>query len=84
MIIVLLTLFTVPRCFIVIFFNKCVICSGAMIINGWMKLESEVLQGGMNFTAESEAVIDFKTDVDFSNMPFKMCLQMMRPPLQYK
>ncbi|CAC5371519.1 unnamed protein product [Mytilus coruscus] len=58
--------------------------NGAMIINGWMKLESEVLQGGMNFTAESEAVIDFKTDVDFSDMPFKMCLQMMRPPLQYK
>ncbi|XP_071131491.1 microsomal triglyceride transfer protein large subunit-like isoform X2 [Mytilus edulis] len=64
--------------------NSLIKTSGAMIINGWMKLESEVLQGGMNFTAESEAVIDFKTDVDFSNMPFKMCLQMMRPPLQYK
>jgi hypothetical protein len=58
--------------------------SGAMIINGWMKLESEVLQAGLNFTAESEAVIDFKTDVDFAEMPFKMCLQMIRPPLQYR
>lgn len=64
--------------------NSLIKTRGAMIINGWMKLESEVLQAGLNFTAESEAVIDFKTDVDFAEMPFKMCLQMIRPPLQYR
>lgn len=57
--------------------------SGAMIISGWMKLDSEILRGGVNFTAESEAVIDFQTDVDFSDK-IKMCLQMIRPPLQYR
>ena len=58
--------------------------SGALVVEGSMKLDSQVLKGGIKFSAETEAVIDFQTDVNFSDMPLQMCLQMKRLPLQYR
>ncbi|WAQ96562.1 MTP-like protein [Mya arenaria] len=58
--------------------------SGAMVIEGTMKLDSEMGQAGAVFTAEGESYIDFETDVDFYNTPFKMCMQMKRPKTSFK
>ncbi|KAK3091068.1 hypothetical protein FSP39_016889 [Pinctada imbricata] len=58
--------------------------SGALVVEGTMKLDSDVLKAGISFSAETEAKIDFQTDVNFADMPFKMCLQMKRPPLEYR
>jgi len=58
--------------------------SGAMVIEGTMKLDSEMGRAGAVFTAEGESYIDFETDVDFYNTPFKMCMQMKRPKTAFK
>ncbi|XP_064608332.1 microsomal triglyceride transfer protein large subunit-like [Liolophura sinensis] len=60
-----------------------VINSGALVIEGSMKLESEELTGGMTFSAEGGSSVHFTTDVDFYEMPLKMCLQMSRPSLLF-
>ncbi|OWF52669.1 microsomal triglyceride transfer protein large subunit-like [Mizuhopecten yessoensis] len=57
--------------------------SGALVVEGSMRLDSRVLKAGINMYAESEASIDFKTDVEFSEMPFKMCLRMSRPDVSF-
>lgn len=48
-----------------------------------MKLESEELQAGVSFSSEGEAFIDFVTDVEFYETPFKMCMQMLQPPITF-
>ncbi|KAK3594387.1 hypothetical protein CHS0354_009680 [Potamilus streckersoni] len=58
--------------------------SGALVIEGTMKLEGDIGRAGMSFMAEGEAYIDFNSDVDFYETPFKMCMQMIRPPLTFK
>ena len=59
-------------------------CSGALVVEGAMNLDSDIGKAGVVFTAEGEAYIDFATDVDFYNTPFKMCMQMKRPKLDFK
>ncbi|XP_045214239.2 microsomal triglyceride transfer protein large subunit-like [Mercenaria mercenaria] len=58
--------------------------SGALVIEGGMRLASEMGRAGVVFTAEGEAFIDFETDVDFYQSPFKMCMQMKRPKAAFK
>jgi len=58
--------------------------SGAMVIEGSLRLDSEIGQSGTVFTAEGESYIDFTTDVDFYETPFKMCMQMKRPETAFK
>lgn len=58
--------------------------SGAIVIEGGMRLASEMGRAEVVFTAESEAFIDFETDVDFYESPFKMCMQMKRPKVAFK
>ncbi|XP_062589725.1 microsomal triglyceride transfer protein large subunit-like [Saccostrea cucullata] len=55
--------------------------SGAMVVEGSLQIDSRELRSGIKFSTESEAFIDFQTDVDFAEMPVKMCLQMKRPPI---
>ncbi|XP_022315844.2 microsomal triglyceride transfer protein large subunit-like [Crassostrea virginica] len=55
--------------------------SGGLVIEGSLQIDSEELRSGIRFSTESEAYIDFQTDVDFAEMPVKMCLQMKRPPI---
>lgn len=64
--------------------NSLIKNSGALVVEGSMKLDSKVLKAGINMQAESEASIDFNTDVDFANMPFKMCLRMSRPNVSFR
>jgi hypothetical protein len=58
--------------------------SGAMVVEGSMKLDSSVLQAGLSFSASGQSFIDFVSDVEFYEMPFKMCLQMKRPPVIFR
>jgi len=58
--------------------------SGALVIEGSMKLDSAIGRAGAVFTAEGESFIDFETDVDFYESPFKMCMQMKRPKTEFK
>lgn len=58
--------------------------SGAMVVEGSMTLDSDIGKAGAIFTAEGEAFIDFATDVDFYESPFKMCMQMKRPKIDFK
>ena len=61
-----------------------VLCfSGALLVEGSMGIQTAVFQSGIQFSSEAASLIDFKTDVDFSEK-LKMCLQMSRPGLQYK
>lgn len=62
----------------------CVFFSGALVVQSTMKLDSTELQAGISYSAESASAIDFSTDVDFAEMPFKMCLQMKRPPVTFR
>ncbi|XP_048761534.2 microsomal triglyceride transfer protein large subunit-like [Ostrea edulis] len=55
--------------------------SGALVTKGSLQIDSKELRSGIKFSTESEAFIDFQTDVDFAEMPVKMCLQMKRPPV---
>lgn len=55
--------------------------SGGLVVEGSLQIDSEELKSGIRFSTESEAYIDFQTDVDFAEMPVKMCLQMKRPPI---
>lgn len=50
-------------------------------MEGSLQIDSDELKSGIRFSTESEAYIDFQTDVDFAEMPVKMCLQMKRPPI---
>lgn len=59
-------------------------CSGALVVEGALRLDSEMGQAGVVFTAEGESYIDFETDVDFYESPFKMCMQMKRPKTELK
>ncbi|XP_060065348.1 microsomal triglyceride transfer protein large subunit-like [Ylistrum balloti] len=63
--------------------NSLIKNSGALVVEGSMKLDSKVLKAGIKMFAESEASIDFNTDVDFAEMPFKMCLRMSRPNVSF-
>jgi hypothetical protein len=49
-----------------------------------MRLDSEIGKAGAIFTAEGESYIDFMTDVDFYESPFKMCMQMKRPKSTFR
>lgn len=57
--------------------------SGALVVEGSLSLESDVLGGGIKISAEAEAFIDFISDVDFSDK-IKLCLQMRRPDVKFR
>lgn len=63
--------------------NSLIKNSGALVVEGSLKLDSNVLHAGVDMVAESEASIDFQTDVDFADTPFKMCLRMSRPNVSF-
>lgn len=58
--------------------------SGSLVVEGTMRLDSEIGKAGAIFTAEGESYIDFMTDVDFYESPFKMCMQMKRPKSTFR
>lgn len=65
-------------------FGSCFFCSGALVVEGSLRLDSDIGQAGTVFTAEGESYIDFETNVDFYESPFKMCMQMKRPKTAFK
>nr|AYP74776.1 microsomal triglyceride transfer protein [Sepioteuthis lessoniana] len=56
-----------------------VINSGAVLLEGSVKLDSTKLHAGMKFEAGGESHVTFQTDVGFAEMPIKSCMQMSRP-----
>jgi hypothetical protein len=57
--------------------------SGALVLRGSTSIESAPFRAGVTFEAGGASVIDFQTDVDFSD-GIKMCLQMGRPEFAYR
>ncbi|XP_013392489.1 microsomal triglyceride transfer protein large subunit isoform X2 [Lingula anatina] len=57
--------------------------SGAMVVKTSLQTSSVHLRTSLQYTTEASAVIEFTTDVNFYEMPFKMCLQMAQPPFTY-
>lgn len=57
--------------------------SGALYVEGTMKLDSSLVESGLVFSGEGEAAIDFTTDADFYEMPLKLCMQMIRPQFTF-
>ena len=72
------------KIFVKILYKVSLYYSGAIVIEGGMRLSSEMGRAEVVFTAEGEAYIDFETDVDFYESPFKMCMQMKRPKSAFK
>ncbi|XP_078578547.1 microsomal triglyceride transfer protein-like [Branchiostoma floridae x Branchiostoma japonicum] len=58
--------------------------NGALVVKGSATVDSPLVKVGVDLNAEAEATIDFTTSVDFSDMPFTMCLQMEQKAFQYK
>ncbi|XP_076459875.1 microsomal triglyceride transfer protein large subunit-like isoform X2 [Babylonia areolata] len=58
--------------------------SGALYIEGTMKLDSSLVESGLVFSGEGQSAIDFTTDADFYEMPLKLCMQMIRPQFTFK
>ncbi|KAI0217163.1 Microsomal triglyceride transfer protein large subunit [Lamellibrachia satsuma] len=56
--------------------------SGGVAIRGSLKIPMEPLTARVEFSSQGENIIDFRTDVDFSDA-VKMCLQMSRPEFVY-
>lgn len=56
-----------------------VINSGAVLLEGSVKLESTKIDVGMKFQAGGESHVNFMTDVGFAELPIKCCMQMTRP-----
>ena len=69
---------------LIVFYSPAVSDSGALYIEGSMRLESSLLQSGLVFSGEGQSAIDFTTDADFYEMPIKLCMQMMRPEFKFK
>ncbi|XP_064638108.1 microsomal triglyceride transfer protein large subunit-like isoform X2 [Lineus longissimus] len=64
--------------------NSVVRNSGALVINGKTTIDASIFKTGLDFTAESESFMDFTSDVDFSDQPTRLCLQMSQPELEFK
>ncbi|PVD38582.1 hypothetical protein C0Q70_01198 [Pomacea canaliculata] len=58
--------------------------SGALYIEGSMRIDSSLLKSGLVFKGEGQSSIDFQTDADFYEMPLKLCMQMMRPEFTFR
>ncbi|KAK7498587.1 hypothetical protein BaRGS_00010247 [Batillaria attramentaria] len=58
--------------------------SGALYIEGTMRLDSSLLKSGLVFSGEGQSAIDFTVDADFYEMPLKLCMQMLRPAFTFK
>lgn len=58
--------------------------SGALYIEGSIRLESSLLKAGIVFTGEGHSSIDFTTDAEFYEMPLKLCMQMSRPDFSFR
>ncbi|KAL8616969.1 hypothetical protein ACOMHN_041887 [Nucella lapillus] len=58
--------------------------SGALYIEGTIKLDSTLVESGLVFSGEGQAGIDFTTDVEFYEMPLKLCMQMIRPQFTFQ
>lgn len=55
--------------------------SGAFAIEGIAKIDSSFIQSQIEFSLGGESYIDFITDFDFYDTPYKTCLQMNQPDL---
>ncbi len=59
------------------------ICSGALVVQGSLHIQTSAFKAGMSYKAQAASLIDFQTDVDFSDK-LMMCLQMSRPAFTYR
>ncbi|XP_005091025.1 microsomal triglyceride transfer protein large subunit [Aplysia californica] len=57
--------------------------SGALYLEGSLKLLSKDLELGLTFSGEGQSNIDFTSNADFYEMPLKLCMQMKRPEFQF-
>lgn len=57
--------------------------SGALYIEGSMRLDSTALKSGLVFSGEGQTAINFLSDVDFYELPAKVCMQMKRPKFTF-
>ena len=57
--------------------------SGALYIEGSLKVLSKSFNIGMTYSGEAENNIDFTSNADFYEMPLKLCMQMKKPEMQF-
>ncbi|XP_054710370.1 microsomal triglyceride transfer protein large subunit-like [Uloborus diversus] len=55
--------------------------AGALFVRSVAKIDSGVASTRAGFQFTGDSAIDFNTDLDFSDSPFKMCLQMNHPDI---
>ncbi|GFO23516.1 microsomal triglyceride transfer protein large subunit [Plakobranchus ocellatus] len=53
--------------------------SGALYVEGSLRINSKELGLGLTFTGEGQSNIDYTGNADFYNMPLKLCMEMKRP-----
>ncbi|XP_046364995.2 microsomal triglyceride transfer protein large subunit-like isoform X1 [Haliotis rufescens] len=58
--------------------------SGALYVEGNMRLESPDLGAGITYSGEGQSAIDFLSDANFYEMPLTLCLQMKRPDFKFR
>ena len=71
-------MFAVKCEFLIDFFS-----SGALYIEGSLKVLSKSFNIGMTYSGEAENNIDFTSNADFYEMPLKLCMQMKKPEMQF-
>ncbi|KAH9508416.1 hypothetical protein Btru_055188 [Bulinus truncatus] len=57
--------------------------SGAVYIEGSMKVDSSAFNLGLTFSGEGQSNIDYTSKSEFYEMPLKLCMQMMRPEFEF-
>ncbi|XP_023219898.1 microsomal triglyceride transfer protein-like isoform X2 [Centruroides sculpturatus] len=56
--------------------------SGAFAIEGSARIDSSFIESQVGFNLGGESYIDFVTDFDFYDSPYRTCLQMSQPDLE--
>ncbi|CAL1527449.1 unnamed protein product [Lymnaea stagnalis] len=57
--------------------------SGALYLEGSLKVDSTLFNLGLTFTGEGQSNIDYTSKADFYEMPLKLCMQMLRPDFEF-
>lgn len=57
--------------------------SGALYVEGSMRINSQDLGLGLIFTGEGQSNIDYTGNADFYTMPLKLCMEMKRPEFTF-
>ncbi|GFS09183.1 microsomal triglyceride transfer protein large subunit [Elysia marginata] len=57
--------------------------SGAMYVEGSMRINSRDVGLGLTFTGEGQSNIDYTGNADFYTMPLKLCMEMKRPEFTF-